>query len=116
MDKQYKIASIKKIIDRFGLGFGDLPSSPDYEQEMIVAVAKKELNNADFQALMSAFSGRKILKPRTEGCSMFRELETGFIHSAFTWSKVHSKGFYKAIRLNGKRFTFKGKTYVLEEE
>ena len=112
----YRNENIAIILNRFGMGFGDLSSSPDYEQELIIKVASRELTKQDFDELISLFPKKEKAKPayRESGAMMIKNLTTGITQSAHVWSKVFSKGIYKAIRTKGTSFTFRGQKFEVQ--
>ncbi|MGL5803175.1 MAG: hypothetical protein ACRCX7_11375 [Cetobacterium sp.] len=108
-------AELFEIVKRFGMGVADLKTSPDYERELIYDVVSRELGTQYIDELVAIFNKKSVLRmSRVNGESMLKNVTSGEIMSVYTWSKVHTKAIYKAIRNSNGIFTYKGDVYELQ--
>lgn len=97
----------------------DLKSSPDYEQELILRVASRELSKEDFDILVQFFNERNYERSRLytsdrQETTYLKDMASGETKSSNGWAKVYGHGIYKAMKKprNAKNeFTFKDVTF-----
>lgn len=110
---------LKELIGRFGLSVGQLKTSPDYEAEMILKMAMKELPKDTIaqleRRLVGSFKGIADKAPgRSKTKKWVIEVETGTIKTLSGWTEYYScnKIFYKKLSREGlNELSYNGKTY-----
>lgn len=105
-------AELKEFLGRFGLGYGDLKNSPDYEQEMLIEKGVTDLCKEDFDNMVSLFKKTKMRDPS----KVYKDVmcvETGEIKTCAGWSHTYANNrmFYLQFAKGVNEFRWRGFTW-----
>ncbi|MGL5713798.1 MAG: hypothetical protein ACRCX2_12320 [Paraclostridium sp.] len=105
-------AELKEFLGRFGLGYGDLKSSPEYEQEMLLEKGSTDLSKEDFDKMVSLLKTKKMRDPS----KVYKDVicvETGEIKTCAGWSYTFSntRMFYLQFAKGVNEFKWRGFTW-----
>lgn len=106
-------SELKEFVNRFGLSLGDLKSSPDYEQEMLLEKGASELSREAFNQMTINFKPKATMGP-AKGNKILEVVETGERKTIYGWTKenlYNNKILYIHFKISDENFRYKGLTY-----
>ena len=106
-------SELKEFVNRFGLSLGDLKSSPDYEQEMLLDKGASDLSRDAFNQMATMFRTKAFMGP-PRGNKFLEVVETGEQKAMARWTMENlnnNKVLYKHFNNSDEDFEYRGLTY-----
>lgn len=106
-------SELKEFVNRFGLSIGDLKTSPEYEQEMLLDKGASDMSIEAFNQMILMLRAKAVMGP-PRGSKFLEVVETGEQKTMAGWTMENlnnNKALYKHFNNSNEDFEYRGLTY-----